>query len=210
MSKQQINTRNNVNTNTLAAEELQPFTPSDTKSLRKNLEGLKEPSSLCKNLTSVSFFYGFQMPARAFCTDICILACKHARPFLPTCLPLTPAELVFPSTVDLWSFSAQHHQTLSEWFLAEAQGGGAEQAVKKPTWVDQTEERVVRRQAAVPLKPPIGATTRPLDGQNVWLHWALSARTIWSFDSPPHFRLTWESPARNNIIFPFPFPECNT
>lgn len=44
----------------------------------------------------------------------------------------------------------------------------------RATWVDKTEERVVGREAAVPLEPPVGATARPLDGQNLWLHRALS------------------------------------
>lgn len=46
---------------------------------------------------------------------------------------------------------------------------------KSQTWIDETEERVVGREAAVPLKPPIGASTRPLDGQNLWLQRTLSA-----------------------------------
>lgn len=76
------------------------------------------------------------MPARVFCTDICILTCKRARPFLPTCLPLIPAEPVFPSTVDLWSFQrsiTKHWVRVS----CRAQGGGAEQAVKTHlSWPD--------------------------------------------------------------------------
>lgn len=59
----------------------------------------------------------------------------------------------------------------------------ADSRTYKPTWIDETEERVVGREAAVPLKPPIGATTRPLDGQNLWLQRALSGVKTggWSF-----------------------------
>lgn len=48
------------------------------------------------------------------------------------------------------------------------------------TWIDETEERVVGREAAVPLQPPVGAPTRPLDGQHVRFDGALSAARIWS------------------------------
>lgn len=54
----------------------------------------------------------------------------------------------------------------------------AQNTQHKPTRIDKTEERAVGGQAAVPLKSPIGATTRPLDGQNLWLQWALSGGTI--------------------------------
>lgn len=45
---------------------------------------------------------------------------------------------------------------------------------KKPTWTDEAKERVVGGEAVVSLKPPIRATTRPLDGQHLWLHRTLS------------------------------------
>jgi len=45
------------------------------------------------------------------------------------------------------------------------------------TWIDETEERVVRREAAVPLEPAMGATAWPLDGQHLWLQQALPAVT---------------------------------
>lgn len=43
------------------------------------------------------------------------------------------------------------------------------------TWVDEAEERVVGGEAAVPLEPPVGATARQLDGQDLGLQRALSA-----------------------------------
>lgn len=46
--------------------------------------------------------------------------------------------------------------------------------LKKPTWTDEAKERVVGGEAVVSLKPPIRATTRPLDGQHLWLHRTLS------------------------------------
>lgn len=79
----------------------------------------------------------------------------------------------------LWSsrvFAAGNHDT--------AEQGTTELSIRKqntqykPTWIDKTEERVAGGEAAVPLEPPIGATTRPLDGQNLWLQWALSMGTI--------------------------------
>lgn len=48
-------------------------------------------------------------------------------------------------------------------------GGISEDACCHRTRVDQTEQGVVGREAVVPLEPPVGATTRPLDGQNLRL-----------------------------------------
>lgn len=46
----------------------------------------------------------------------------------------------------------------------------ADSRTNKSTWTDEAEERIVGGQTVVPLKSPVRATTRPLDGQHLWLH----------------------------------------